>query len=149
MLSFDLLLDRLCAYLASQATLTYLVTPRAIWRNAAVENDETLTAQATDPFSVLRQFAGGLDWVPQAKASIQCRTLGKRIDLTLARAELLYGKLLDADGRPARNLVLAAAPGGVRINAVDVTQAPAFVEIDEQKRAVVAWNVDLRAVPLA
>src|SRR4051812_42192263 len=93
-------LHSLATYMASTAgglNYTNTAQPRALWRNIAPEVD------AAAPYSVLRQYPGSPQGHnPLERFSIQCMTVGKSSDATIARAVALYWTLYASDGTPLR-----------------------------------------------
>lgn len=145
LLDYDNLVKSLAAYLAAQASLEYSSTPRAVWGHSAVEAD------AADPYSVVKVYGGETPWVPAARASVQVKTVGTHVADAMQQAGKLYAGFLDANGRPARNVVILAPAGavaGIRMLAADPKQPPSFLSRDERGRAEVVFNVELKVAPL-
>lgn len=71
----------------------------------AIAADE---ASAASPWSVLRPYQGAdVGYRPVGAMSLQLLTVGSSDRVALTRAQALHDRLLDALGRPVRNLVLA------------------------------------------
>jgi hypothetical protein len=142
-IDFDQLIRTLAAFMAANASsaLVYDATPRSVWAHSAVEKD------ATDTYSVVRNYGGSLPWVPVAGAAVQVKTVS-RIGVTAAfvQSTNLFNTLFDAAGQPLRGLVLSA---GIRLNAADCQQPPSFLSLDDRGRAEVVFNVNLKAVATA
>jgi hypothetical protein len=126
-------------------------TPRALWRNLAVEGP----GQTTDPYSVLRCYGGpATGHNPLERFSVQCMTWGMSADATVARAFALRATLLAPDGLPLRMKLIAAVktdgtadtPGSYRLVRLDVAGAPGLIGIDDQKRHQAPFNFDVAAV---
>jgi hypothetical protein len=141
LMDYDKLITSLVSYLEAAAGITSAPTARATWAHSAVEEN------AADPYSVIRLYGGETPWVPAARASVQIKTVGKSVAASMAQAGKLFNGFLDANGRPARNVVILAASSngaGVRLVAADPKQPPSFLSRDERGRAEVVFNVDLR-----
>ena len=139
-LDFGTFLDRLAAWMAGRTSpaLAYATTPRALWIHAA---DESF---ATTPYSVLSIYGGEYGWVPRAKLSVQCMTVGKSAAGTMAMATALFNMLLDSAGQPVRKIDLT----GFRILGID-PRPPGVIGVDEAGRHRVSTNFEISVVPRA
>jgi hypothetical protein len=139
--SYDTFLDELIARTAAAASLEYAATPRAIWKSEAVEGSNALGQFAADPYSVLRLYAGGREFLPVYKPAIQVMTVGTSPAAAWAQCQAIFDSLIDAGGLPLRMVSLTH----YRILGVFLRPLISLGK-DERGRSRVAFNFDCDAV---
>jgi|GEM_PF-2626330 len=145
------LIQFVIAAAAAQTPAVTLVLPPAsganIWRNKIVEP----IAGTPAPVSILRYYAGpARQFEAQARAAIQCYTLGFDEEAAQARAQALYECFLAATGLPLRMVTIngykaadQSSDGTWRLVSVDLVQTPGKIGVDDRGRTEVSFNLDV------
>jgi hypothetical protein len=129
--------DKLAAFIAQRAGISYTGSPRQLWLGKAIEEE------AAKPFAVLAQYPGGaLPHVPLSSLAFQVRVTGKDGDVEQLITKL-YNALLDADARPLRKTDF----NGYRILAVK-PRAPGQIGRRPDGAAEWVFNFDVEAIAL-
>jgi len=138
--TFDTFLQQLVAAIAAATGLAYASAPFALYRHV----DPGDAANSTDPYSVLRVYAGDqAATTPEHTLSIQCMTNGSSSAAAWTRAQLIRNTLLDTAGLPRRMWTLTT----YRI--LGVTLRPLMeVGPDANRRSLIVFNFDVDAVLL-
>src|SRR5690242_12130700 len=93
----------LAAWLATETSLQYEATPRALWVGQAIEG-----ADCAATYSVLTPYAGGsLQPIGRATIPLQVKTVSDaNVSAASDQAAALFDTLLDGLGRPLQQLAL-------------------------------------------
>ncbi|QOV90887.1 hypothetical protein [Humisphaera borealis] len=143
------LLDKLATYLV--ATLSINESGgRSIWTGPADETQVPLDSLGrVGVYTELRNYAGAVSTIGLPTASIQARSVGYVEADVRARALAIVRALLDAQGKPIRNLQLPTSGTAThKILAVQNLRGPDYINRDDKGRPEWVANFDLEYVPL-
>lgn len=142
-LDSGIFLEDLASWLCTQLSLSNTSTQRAIWPGLAID------AVSTPVYTTLALYAGGaIDKHGQGTLPVQVWTRGLVVADVRTRAQQIWAKFVDGQGRPARMLDVTVSGRTHRIIGSDITPAR-WAPLDETQRHQRFFDLDLRVVRTA